>query len=101
MTAPTTERRLNSEEASGHIRALQSLPDRRDPERERQQKHYGAMLEEAEGLKDTARLNWLEQRGGLIGIDHVGYGDYRHYAGPGFKPLRELIDAEILKGAKL
>lgn len=40
---------------------------------------------------DTERLDWLEQQG-LIGIDSLGYGDFRHYAGKSFGPLRAVVD---------
>jgi hypothetical protein len=42
---------------------------------------------------DKERMDWLESNGGVIGIDHIGYGDYRHYAGGMFKPLRDVVDA--------
>lgn len=42
---------------------------------------------------DARRLDWLESHGGMIGIDHTAYGEYRYYAGtPWFKSIRETID---------
>lgn len=44
--------------------------------------------------KDVQRIDWLETQG-MIGIDHYRHGDYRHYAGGAFMPIREAIDAAI------
>ena len=44
---------------------------------------------------DTARVDWLEKHGGMIGINHVSYGDYRLYAGDMFDNLRAVVDAAM------
>lgn len=44
--------------------------------------------------RDAKRLDWLEQQG-MIGIGHIGYGDYRLYAGKGFPKIREVVDAAL------
>lgn len=50
----------------------------------------------AQPSEDAERLDWLEQHGGLIGIDHIACGDFRYYAGDGFKPIRDAIDAALI-----
>jgi len=52
----------------------------------------------AELKKDKARLDWL-QTIELVGIDHMGYGEYRHYAGTThYKSIRQVIDIAMLGG---
>lgn len=126
MTAPTTEERRKGERrvsipSSGktYVRAIssgfeQSMDmririDRRATERERAQKHYGAMLEDSWDLIDARRYRWLRAQGDisiaacwLLPVEHV-----RSNAKPPpekiIKTPEDLdaaIDAEILKGAK-
>jgi hypothetical protein len=41
--------------------------------------------------QDTKRMDWLDAQK-LVGIDHLGYGEYRYYAGEGFRGIRLVID---------
>lgn len=73
MTAPTTEERRKSERRvdkserhplSNERRTFfPGWPDRRATERERQQKHYGAMLEDSRDMVDARRYRWLRDAG--------------------------------------
>lgn len=51
-----------------------------------------AKAEVAALRKDAARLDWMDTVD--CGIDHIGYGNYRHYIGIGFAgTIRDGIDA--------
>ncbi len=55
-------------------------------------------VEISELKKDKERLDWLSKID-LVGIDHMGYGEYRHYAGgSSHKTIRQVIDIAMLGG---
>jgi hypothetical protein len=68
-------------------------------EREKSERYRLATLKlDADLAVERARLDFLGKRDGAF--DHKQWGDYRHYWGKDFGPLREIVDAAIKEGAK-
>lgn len=43
-------------------------------------------------ITDKQRLDFVDKNNIEVGLDHMGYGDYREYANGPFPKIRDVID---------